>query len=331
MWVPELVMLYNDAFQPILGESKRDALGRPGALIWSEVWDVVGPMLRGVLAGEGATWSEDERLLFDRNGFLEECYFTFSYSPIIDESGRPGGVFATVSETTERVVSERRLRPHRAGDDPGRAGELDRSTAPSSLAEPRGCSSPGSTCPATVCGSSRQQCSLRGGRPVLAAEGGAGQQRRPVPPVVTAGPARPSTPLVAVTPVPGRAAVRRTPCWSPAQSAAPSTTTTVPSSTFSPGTSARPSRTPRPSGGTATGGALAELDAAKTEFFTDVSHELRTPLTLIAGPVQESLTDRREPLPDTQRQRLELVARNAGRLRRLVDSVLDFTGSRLAG
>ncbi|MEH0841053.1 SpoIIE family protein phosphatase [Micromonospora sp. CPCC 205711] len=70
--------------------------------------------------------------------------------------------------------------------------------------------------------------------------------------------------------------------------------------------------------------ALAELDAVKTEFFTDVSHELRTPLTLITGPVQESLADQRDPLPPAQRERLELVQRNAGRLRKLVNDMLDF-------
>ncbi|MEH0820542.1 MULTISPECIES: PAS domain-containing protein [unclassified Micromonospora] len=106
-WGPELVMLHNDAYLPILGSSKRDALGRPGATVWPEIWDVIGPMLTGVLAGEGATWSQDQLLLLDRNGFVEECYLTFSYSPIIDESG---GVFTAVTETTDRVVSDRRLR-----------------------------------------------------------------------------------------------------------------------------------------------------------------------------------------------------------------------------
>jgi hypothetical protein len=109
-WGDELVMLYNDAYLPILGASKRHALSRPGAQVWPEVWDVIGPMLTGVLAGEGATWSQDQLLLLDRDGFVEECYFTFSYSPIIDESGTPGGVFTAVTETTDRVVGDRRLR-----------------------------------------------------------------------------------------------------------------------------------------------------------------------------------------------------------------------------
>ncbi|MFG2055897.1 SpoIIE family protein phosphatase [Micromonospora sp. NPDC048930] len=110
LWGDELVMLYNDAFRPILGSAERAALGRPAVAVWPEIWDVIGPMLAGVLAGAGATWDEDQRLLLDRNGFTEECYFTFSLSPIIDESGEAGGVFTAITETTGRVVSERRLR-----------------------------------------------------------------------------------------------------------------------------------------------------------------------------------------------------------------------------
>ncbi|MGC5018026.1 PAS domain S-box protein [Micromonospora sp. DT47] len=109
-WGPKLVMLHNDAYLPILGAAKRDALGRPGAAVWPEIWQVIGPMLAGVLAGEGATWNQDQLLELDRDGFVEECYFTFSYSPIIDESGAPGGIFTAVTETTERVISDRRLR-----------------------------------------------------------------------------------------------------------------------------------------------------------------------------------------------------------------------------
>jgi len=111
MWGPDLVMLYNDAFRPILGLMKHPAaMGQRGAECWSEIWDIVGPMLAGVLTRGEATWSEDQFLLVDRNGYVEECYFTSSYSAIRDESGGVGGVFIAVTETTERVLGERRLR-----------------------------------------------------------------------------------------------------------------------------------------------------------------------------------------------------------------------------
>ena len=109
-WGPELVMIYNDAYRPMLGQSKHPrALGTPGREVWGEIWDVIGPMLDQVMAGGGATWSHDQLLVLDRNGYPEECYFTFSYSPITDEAGGVGGVFCAVTETTERVVGERRL------------------------------------------------------------------------------------------------------------------------------------------------------------------------------------------------------------------------------
>jgi hypothetical protein len=109
-WGSELVMLYNDAYRPILGGSKHPAaLGAPGETMWQEIWPVIGPMLQSVRDAGKATWSEDQLLVLDRNGYAEECYFTFSYSPIIDETGAVGGVFTAVTETTGRVIGERRM------------------------------------------------------------------------------------------------------------------------------------------------------------------------------------------------------------------------------
>ncbi len=110
-WGPELVMLYNDAYRPMLGASKHPAaMGQPGQQCWAEIWHIIGPMLAGVLQEGKATWSENQMLPLDRNGYVEECYFTFSYSPISDESGGIGGVFCAVTETTQQVISARRLR-----------------------------------------------------------------------------------------------------------------------------------------------------------------------------------------------------------------------------
>ena len=77
--------------------------------MWTEIWDVIGPMLEQVMSGRGATWSTDQLFVLERNDHPEECYFTFSYSPITAESGEVGGVFCAVTETTERVIGERRL------------------------------------------------------------------------------------------------------------------------------------------------------------------------------------------------------------------------------
>jgi len=110
-WGPELVALYNDAYRPMLGSRQHpEALGRPGRECWLDVWNVIGPMLEGVLWGGKATFSDDLLLPLDRHGYREECYLTLSFSPIRDEAGRVHGVFTTAAETTRRVLGERRLR-----------------------------------------------------------------------------------------------------------------------------------------------------------------------------------------------------------------------------
>lgn len=109
-WGPQFVQFYNDGYQLILGSTKHPAaMGRSAQLTFAESWHIIGPMFDGVMQGT-AVGSEDWMLPLDRSGYLEECYFTFSYSPIRDESGGVGGVLVTVTETTGRVLSERRLR-----------------------------------------------------------------------------------------------------------------------------------------------------------------------------------------------------------------------------
>ena len=110
-WGPELVMIYNDAYRPILGSIKHPAaMGQRGSECWPEIWNIIGPMLEGVMTTGTATWSTNQLLPLERNGYPEECYFTFSYSPIRDETGGVGGVFTAVTETTGQVLGERRLR-----------------------------------------------------------------------------------------------------------------------------------------------------------------------------------------------------------------------------
>lgn len=108
-WGPELIKLYNDAYRVILGLKHPRAMGARGREVWPEIWDVIGPMLEGVLSEGKATWSENQLLFLERKGFPEECYFTYSYSPIRDETGEIAGVFSAVTETTAQVLSERAL------------------------------------------------------------------------------------------------------------------------------------------------------------------------------------------------------------------------------
>ena len=109
-WGPEKTQLYNDGYRVILGDKHPRSLGQAGDECWAEIWDVVGPLYEEVVETGTSTWSEDLLLDIQRSGYLEETYFTFSYSPILDEAGGVGGVLVTVVETTDRVLSERRMR-----------------------------------------------------------------------------------------------------------------------------------------------------------------------------------------------------------------------------
>jgi PAS domain S-box-containing protein len=106
-WGRELTSFYNDAYVPILG-SKPEALGRSFRDVWEEAWDVVGPIARKALLGE-ASYFEDLPITLERNGSPEQTWWTFSYSPIHDESGAVAGVICIVHETTGKVQGEQRL------------------------------------------------------------------------------------------------------------------------------------------------------------------------------------------------------------------------------
>ncbi len=107
-WGPHLVKIYNDAYATIIADKHPRALGSPGREVWPEIWDQIGPMLARVMEKGEACPADDLLLILHRHGYPEECYFSFSYSPIRDETGGVGGVFCPVVETTKRVFAERR-------------------------------------------------------------------------------------------------------------------------------------------------------------------------------------------------------------------------------
>ncbi len=106
-WGNHYTMLYNDAYFPLIGQKHPSALGQSAGNVLPEIWDTIEPMLKGVYESGEPTWSENQLFFLDRSGYLEECYFTFSYSPIYVESGDIGGVFCAVTETTQILIKER--------------------------------------------------------------------------------------------------------------------------------------------------------------------------------------------------------------------------------
>jgi PAS domain S-box-containing protein len=105
-WGPQLINIYNDAYIPVLGKRHPQALGVPARGTWQEIWSVVGPQAEAVMQRGAATWNERVLLVMERHGYREDTYFTWSYSPILDESGRIGGLFCACTEETQRVRAE---------------------------------------------------------------------------------------------------------------------------------------------------------------------------------------------------------------------------------
>ena len=109
-WGPDLALLYNDAWSPILGEKHPWALGRPAGEVWPEIWDTIGTDVRAVMTTGESTYTEDGLLPMRRYGYAEECYFNFTFTAIRGEGGYVEGIFNAVIETTYRVLAERRAR-----------------------------------------------------------------------------------------------------------------------------------------------------------------------------------------------------------------------------
>ncbi|MGE5836997.1 MAG: ATP-binding protein [Acidobacteriota bacterium] len=304
-WGPELTVLYNDAYRPVFGAKHPHALGLPGRQAWSEIWDsMLHELLAGVVRTGEAFWAKDLLFEVERYGFLEETYFDVSYDPVRVESGDVGGVYCIVTETTERVVGERRLallkdlaERNAAARTPYDACLLAIETlgarpqdilfALAYLDDELQCGTPGAeeqlkTAPRELV----KELSLSA----------TGADAHPARLVLGLNPRRPFDDqyrafldLVADQLKTGLANAR---AYEEEKNRAE---------------------------------ALAELDRVKTAFFSNVSHEFRTPLTLLVGPIEDGLADAEAPLPAVHRERQEVAHRNAQRLLRLVNSLLDFS------
>jgi PAS domain S-box-containing protein len=290
----------------------------------------------------------DLLLEMSRHGFLEETYFTFSYSPVRDEAGEVGGVLITCTETTERVIGERRLRLLRELG--SRGGALaDEDEACRLLADDL--SRAAADVPFALI--YRLEDGGRSARLAGTAGTEAGSAWAPAR-VELADPSAP-WPLARVVRERAAVTVEGLPPDVTIRSRAPRTAVLLPIratggdqvvGVLVAGVSAQLSLDEGYRGfldlvaGHVSSGlaasrafaeerararALAELDRAKTDFFSNVSHELRTPVTLQLGPLEDALADRTDPLPPAQRERVELAHRSGLRLLRLVNTLLDFT------
>ncbi|MBM0277610.1 SpoIIE family protein phosphatase [Micromonospora tarensis] len=332
-WGDERFAFYNDAYRPTIGAKHPDVIGQPAHLYWSETWAVLGPLLDGV-RGTGRSYrGEDHPFLLDRHGFVEQTYFDVSYDPIRGEDGSVNGVYCIVSETTGRVLGERRLRALAelgaelsdiaSGAELGRiAAEVlgrHRADVPFALiylADESGQLTPagftGSTPPA---GGVVAQLLAR----MTADHFPATVELTDLfdaPPVDAADQAL-VLPLTANSQTVGALVVgvaRQLPLGDDYRDFLDLVAAQISRAV---GTQ-RAYQQER-----ARAAELAALDRAKTNFFANVSHEFRTPLTLVLGPLEDMLAD--PELPAAETARLTMMHRNALRLLKLVNTVLDFS------
>ncbi|HLJ71603.1 MAG TPA: hypothetical protein VKU03_09815, partial [Roseiarcus sp.] len=108
-WGQDLIYFYNDPYKSIIGGKHPWALGRPTKEVWREIWPEIGPMLATAMSGDAGTYVEAQLLIMERNGYPEETYYTFSYSPIPNDDGTVGGIICANSDDTQRVIGERQL------------------------------------------------------------------------------------------------------------------------------------------------------------------------------------------------------------------------------
>jgi signal transduction histidine kinase len=357
-WGPQLITLYNDAYRPSFGAKHPRVLGAPAATLWNRLaWDVLGPMMSQVVESGVPTWSEDQFLLVDRNGFPEESYWTFSYSPIRGDRGYVEGVFTAVTETTSRILGERRLRTLRElGSEVAHArGEQDaaRVTVDVLSRNPRDLPFTliylgdgkrlwlrGASGQAVERFSAPEEVNAASGEGLfeglfegalfrVLARGESETIEDPCGKLgmhcVDEGHGLPQRALALPIASPGQEGsvgilvVGLSPLLVLDESyrgflglVAGQLATAI--------SAARAYEEEKKRAE-----ALAELDRAKTAFFSNVSHEFRTPLTLMLGPVEDGLADLEHPLPPVQRERQQLVHRSGLRLLKLVNTLLDFS------
>lgn len=338
-WGPDMRILYNDAYIPFLGPTKHPhALGQAGAECWREIWDVIGPMLEGVYQTGEATWSSDEQYFFDRRLPREEVYVTFTYGPILAPDGvTVHGIFCPCTETTGQVVNARRLNTLRKLSTHRSQEGGVQSAADHVCAE---LSSSLEDVPfAAIFGMDGDACTL------LAATGLAAHAARahPWPLSSVVSQAQPLTVELNALGLELSGGAWKEPAnyarLIPLRWSGGGAITGVMILGVSP---RRPldeayldflelvARHSASAIGSAAAyeqesrraAELAKLDRAKTAFFSNVSHEFRTPLTLILGPLEAALEQPERRLDPKQ---LQMLHRNAVRLQKLVNTVLDFS------
>lgn len=352
-WGPEFYFFCNDSYLPTVGIKERWVLGASAKKVWEEIWLDIGPRAESVVKTGRATWDESLLLYLERSGYPEETYHTFSYSPIPDDDGSIGGMLCVVTEDTERVIGERRLAMLRelASDIASTKTENELMKAIGKRLNLRSKDLPFAMI--YLFDGDAKHAALRCAAGTTAGDDiapsiidlNAAENVWPATEILEG-----SGPMI-ISDLEEKFVTLPTGPWDkPARKAV-----VVPIAQQGQERSAgflvtginpyRPFDTEYSgfinllAGQIAAGlsnaraydeerkraEALAELDRAKTTFFSNVSHEFRTPLTLMLGPIAEILARPEGEILQESREMLTVAHRNGQRLLKLVNTLLDFS------
>ncbi|MGB8731783.1 MAG: ATP-binding protein, partial [Candidatus Sulfotelmatobacter sp.] len=353
-WGPELTFLYNDDYARMtLGKKHPWALGRPSQEVWTEIWDDIGPRIHRVLDSGEATWDEALLLFLERSGYREETYHTFSYSPLSGDDGRVAGHLCVVTEETDRIIGERRLKTLRS-----LAGELNQTITEEDVV----------ACIARCLGENQKDLPFTllylftedGNEAHLACQTGIEEHHPAAPESIPLSEKNQPWPIsklltgndsIVVENLLERFESVPSGSWDKSPWRALLLPITSQGQDKPAGVIVTALNPYRPLDVSYAGfinlvagqiaasianaraysaekkraEALAEIDRAKTAFFSNVSHEFRTPLTLMLGPLHDLLARSQTHLSPTAKEQLDLVSRNGARLLRLVNTLLDFS------
>ena len=349
-WGKELIKFYNDPYKAIVGGKHPWALGTPASIVWKDIWKDIEPMLKQVMEKDEGTYVESQLLIMERNGYPEETYYTFSYTPIPGDDGKTEGMFCANTEDTEKIISERQLRTL--------------TLLGKRLADCRTNGQIVETTIETVSGNPYDFPfaffrTIAENKATLVHSTPLGESEKSIPREIdlNAPTEMADTIKKAVTTrqpqVIEHLSKKMGSLPSGAWEQSPDKLIVLP--VVQPGikeaygtliVGLNPYRLPdekylgffslvADQVATAFGDvyvleqerkraeALAEIDRAKTHFFSNISHEFRTPLTLMMAPIEDVLNDARTI--DANRIRLDVARRNASRLLKMVNTLLDFS------
>ena len=346
-WGEDLVNIYNDAYKTIVGGKHPEALGQPASVVWREIWAEVEPRLRSAIRDNVGTYDEALLLIMERHGYREETYYTFSYSPVPGDDDKTGGVICANTDDTQRIIGARQLATLR--DVASRTVDT-RSAAEAYQRAAEALESASRDAPFCAIYSVDAD-NLRAN--LMSTSGFGSRESAPQsfeladPAYACVREALAEQAIQLMSDLDRHFAERPTGAWSepPRQAAIvplPRSAQTGKAGVLIVGLN--PFRLldelyrdflsllgRQLAGSVATAEAyelerkraeqLAEIDRAKTTFFSNVSHEFRTPLTLMLGPLQDALRSG-QGLSGAD---LETAHRNALRLLKLVNALLDFS------